>query len=75
MASATIREPPTAAFFVLHNIYPGTTYFAFKEDMQKQAFGKEITMTDPGFEPFTPVAFAFDVKTNTGVLRGGLTDK
>jgi hypothetical protein len=57
-----------AAFFVLHNIYPGTTYFAFKEDMQKQAFGKEITMTDPGFEPFTPVAFAFDVKTNTGVL-------
>src|SRR5579863_1026229 len=57
-----------AAFFVLHNIYPGTTYFAFKEDMQKQTFGKEITMTTPDFEPFTPIAFAFDVKTNTGVL-------
>ena len=57
-----------AAFFVLHDIYPGTTYFAFEEDMQKQTFGKEITMTSPDFEPFTPVAFAFDVKTNTGVL-------
>ena len=57
-----------AAFFVLHDIYPGTTYFAFEEDMQKQTFGKEITMTSPGFEPFTPVAFAIDVKTNAGVL-------
>jgi hypothetical protein len=57
-----------AAFFVLHDIYPGTTYFAFEEDMQKQTFGKEITMTSPDFEPFTPVAFAFDVKTNAGVL-------
>jgi hypothetical protein len=56
-----------AVFFVLHDIYPGTTYFAFKEDMQKQTFGKEITMTDP-FTPFTPVGFAFDVKTNTSVL-------
>ena len=57
-----------AAFFVLHDVYPGTTYFAFEEDMQKQTFGKEITMTSPDFEPFTPVAFAFDVKTNAGVL-------
>ena len=57
-----------AAFLVLHDIYPGTTNFAFKEDMQKQTFGKEITMTSHDFEPFTPVAFAFDVKTNTGVL-------
>ena len=57
-----------AAFLVLHNVYPGTTNFAFKEDMQKQTFGKEIKMTTPGFEPFTPIAFAFDVKTNTGVL-------
>jgi hypothetical protein len=57
-----------AAFFVLHDVYPGTTYFAFEEDMQKQTFGKEITMTSPDFEPFTPVAFAFDVKTNSGVL-------
>jgi len=57
-----------AAFFVLHDVYPGTTYFAFEEDMQKQTFGKQITMTSPDFEPFTPVAFAFDVKTNAGVL-------
>jgi hypothetical protein len=57
-----------AAFLVLHDIYPGTTYFAFKEGMQKQTFGKEITTTTPDFQPFTPVDFAFDVKTNTGVL-------
>jgi hypothetical protein len=62
------QQSDTAAFFVLHDIYPGTTYFAFEENMKTQTFGKEITLTDPDFEPFTPVAFAFDVKTNTGVL-------
>jgi hypothetical protein len=62
------QQSTTAAFLVLHNIYPGTTNFTFKEDMQNKAFGKEITMTDPYFEPFTEPAFALDVKTNTGVL-------
>jgi hypothetical protein len=56
-----------AAFFTLHDIYPGTTYFAFEENMQTQTFGREFTMTAP-FTPFTPVGFAFDVNTNTGVL-------
>jgi len=36
--------------------------------MAKNTFGKEIVMTDPYFEPFSEPAFAFDVKTNTGVL-------
>jgi len=58
----------TAAFLVLHNIFPGPTNFAFSEDVPKNTFGKEITMTNPNFEPFSEPAFAFDVKTNTGVL-------
>jgi len=57
-----------AAFLVLHDIYPGPTNFAFSEDVAKNKFGKEITMTDPSFEPFSEPAFAFEVKTNTGVL-------
>jgi hypothetical protein len=59
-----------AAFLVLHNIFPGATNFAFGEDVAKNAFGQEITMTEPDFEPFSEPAFAFDVKTNTGVLAG-----
>lgn len=65
----------TAAFLFLHDIYPGATNFAFSEDVAKNTFGKEIKMTDPNFEPFSEPAFAFDVKTNTGVLAsedGGL---
>jgi len=58
----------TAAFLVLHDIYPGPTNFAFREDVAKNTFGKDITMTDPNFEPFSEPAFAFDLKTNTGVL-------
>ena len=57
-----------AAFLVLHVVYPGPTNFAFNEDVAKNKFGKEITMTVPPFEPFSFPAFAFDVKTNTGVL-------
>ena len=57
-----------AAFLTLHDIYPGTTDFAFTEDMQSNTFGKEITLTATGFTPFSFPAFAFDVKTNTGVL-------
>jgi hypothetical protein len=58
----------SAAFLVLHNIFPGPTNFAFSEDVPKNTFGKEITMTNRNFEPFSEPAFAFDVKTNTGVL-------
>jgi hypothetical protein len=57
-----------AAFLTLHDIYPGTTNFAFKEDMQNNTFGKEITLTAAGFTPFSFPAFAFDAQTNTGVL-------
>jgi hypothetical protein len=57
-----------AAFIALHNIYPGPTNFAFSEDVAKNTFGKEIVMTNPNFVPFSEPAFAFDVKTNTGVL-------
>jgi len=62
------QQSDTAAFFVLHDIYPGTSYFAFTENMQTQTFGKEFRTTASDFEPFNPVAFAFDVKTNAGVL-------
>src|SRR5208283_2411975 len=48
----------TAAFLVLHNIYPGPTNFAFNEDVAKNTFGKEITMTFHDFEPFSFPAFA-----------------
>jgi len=62
------QQSDTAAFFVLHDIYPGTTYFAFTENMKTQTFGKEFKTTAQDFQPFNPLAFAFDVNTNTGVL-------
>jgi hypothetical protein len=62
------QQSDTAAFFVLHDIYPGTTYFAFTENMKSRTFGKEFKTTAQDFQPFNPLAFAFDVNTNTGVL-------
>jgi hypothetical protein len=62
------QQSDTAAFFVLHDIYPGTTYFAFTENMKTHAFGKEFKTTAQDFQPFNPLAFAFDVNTNTSVL-------
>jgi len=62
------QQSDTAAFFVLHDIYPGTSYFAFTENMQTHTFGKEFKTKAQDFVPFNPVAFAYDVNTNTGVL-------
>jgi hypothetical protein len=62
------QQSDTAAFLVLHNIYPGTTNFAFTENMQTQTFGKEFALTANGFTPFSFPAFGYDVNTNTAVL-------
>jgi hypothetical protein len=59
-----------AAFLVLNNLKSEPYNFAVGEDVTKNKFGKEITMTDPNFMPFSFPAFAFDVNTHTGVLAG-----
>jgi hypothetical protein len=62
------QQSDTAAFFVLHDIYPGTSYFAFTENMKTHTFGKEFKTTPSDFQPFNPVIFDFDFNTNAGVL-------